>query len=249
MRILISNDDGIYAPGLAALAKAVETFGEVYVVAPDRERSGSSHALTLHRPVRIHERSPRWYAVEGTPTDCVNLGVLEILKDDPPQLVVSGINLGPNVGDDVMYSGTVSAAMEGALLGIPSIAISLTALNDENPNFKPAQRFAQKLIPKVLEKGLPKDSMLNVNIPNVEAYEINAVEITKLGKRRYAGSADVRTDPRGRKYYWITGEDLGFDDVEGSDAHAINHGKISVTPIRLDLTHEHLLELFQGWKL
>jgi len=249
MRILISNDDGIDAQGLQVLADAMEPFGTVYVIAPDRERSASSHSLTLHRPIRIHPRGKRRFAVDGTPTDCVNLGILEILKDEPPALVVAGVNHGPNLGDDVIYSGTVSAALEGALLGVPSVAISLTVLNDEETNFEPATKFIRRLIRKVLQKTLHKGMILNVNIPNIQGTDIQNYEITRLGKRRYAGAIAEKIDPRGRKYYWIGGESLGFDDNPGSDCNAIKNEKISITPIRLDLTHDECLGDLKEWNL
>lgn len=249
MRLLISNDDGIDALGLHALEEAVRSFGDTYVVAPDRERSGAGHSLTLHRPLRIQPRGPRRFAIDGTPTDCVNLGVLEILKDKAPDWVLSGINFGANLGDDVTYSGTVAAALEGALLGIPSIAFSLTTSFGEEANFAPATHFARKLVQQVVTSGLPKGVVLNVNIPNIEGSRIDDYEITRLGKRRYAGAIEEKIDPRGKKYYWVGAEELGFDDIPGSDSNAVRLNKVSITPIRLDVTHVEYLDEFRKWRL
>lgn len=249
MRILVSNDDGIGAPGIQVLADAMAPFGDVYVVAPDRERSGAGHSLTLHRPLRIFHRGSRRFAVDGTPTDSVSLGVLEILKDQPPDLVVSGINYGANIGDDVTYSGTVAAALEGAILGIPSIAFSLTVALGDEANFKPVAYFVQKLIPKILKDSLPKGVLLNVNVPNISGDRIDEFEVTRLGKRRYAGAIAEKMDPRGEKYYWVGAEELGFDDIPGSDSNAIRLNRVSITPIRLDMTHEEYLKEFQTWQL
>ncbi len=249
MRILVSNDDGIHAPGLAALAQAMEKFGEVFVVAPDRERSGAGHSLTLHRPLRIHARKDHWFAIDGTPTDCVSLGILEVMADELPQLVVSGINRGPNLGDDVTYSGTVAAALEGALLNVPSISFSLVAKDENASDFVPGAAFAQRVVQEVLQKGLPSDLILNVNIPDLEGKTVEEYEFTKLGKRRYAGAIAEKIDPRGRKYYWIGAEEIPFDDAPGTDCNAIRTGKASITPIRLNVTHEAFLSTIKEWKL
>ncbi|MFH1262403.1 MAG: 5'/3'-nucleotidase SurE [Pseudomonadota bacterium] len=249
MRILISNDDGIDAPGLASLAEAMSEFGECFISAPDRERSGAGHSLTLHRPIRILPRGHRRFATDGTPTDSVSLGVLEILKDHPPDLVVSGINFGANIGDDVTYSGTLAAALEGAILGIPAIAFSLAASMTEEPNFAPAAYFARKLVRQVLVHALPRGAVLNVNVPNMEGDRIDDYQITRLGRRRYAGAIAEKIDPRGKKYYWIGAEELGFDDIPGSDSNAIRLGKVSITPIRLDITHEECIEELKKWSL
>jgi 5'-nucleotidase len=244
-RILVSNDDGINAPGLNALAGAMAEFGEVWVVAPDRERSGAGHSLTLQRPLRIHPMGERRFSVDGTPTDCVNLALKEILRASPPDLVVSGINDGPNLGDDITYSGTVSAALEGTLLGVPSVAFSVAGTRDEPSNFLPAAHFARRLVRWLLGKKLPDDVLLNVNVPNVTGEQADAYEWTRMGKRRYGEAIPERVDPRGRKYYWIGGDELDFDDLPGTDGDAIRKGRISVTPIRLDLTHDRYLETFR----
>jgi len=233
--ILVSNDDGIHSEGLTALADAVRPLGEVVVVAPDRERSAVSHALTLHRPLRVVPHGAGRHAVDGTPTDCVNLAINGILPRRPA-LVVSGINKGANLGDDVTYSGTVSAAMEGTLLGIPSIAVSL--VGRDGYHFDPAARCAARLARWVLERGLPPDTLLNVNVPPLPAgTDPRGLALTRMGRRRYGDAIVEKLDPRGRKYYWIGGEELTFVEEEGTDFHAVSQGLISVTPIHLDLTN------------
>jgi 5'-nucleotidase len=233
--ILVSNDDGIHSEGLLALAEAVGRHGRVVVVAPDREQSAVSHALTLHRPLRIDELGPGRYAVDGTPTDCVNLAINGILPVRPA-LVVSGINKGANLGDDVTYSGTVSAAMEGTLLGVPSIAVSQVGRGAYD--FRLAAAFAARVVARVLADPLPPDTLLNVNVPQLaDGADPRGVALTRMGRRRYGDAIVEKLDPRGRKYYWIGGEELSFVDEEGTDFHAISNGKISVTPIHLDLTN------------
>ncbi len=238
-KILVSNDDGIHAEGLKVLAKALESVGEVYVVAPDRERSAASHSLTLHRPLRVTRISERAYAVDGTPTDCINLAVNGILHFTP-DLVVSGINRGGNLGDDITYSGTVSAAMEGTLLGIPSFAVSLVVDYEEECDFTEAAGFAVRLASYVLERGLPRDTLLNVNVPN--RGDIKGYRITKQGKRIYGEAVVEKVDPRGKKYYWIGANSTRWHDDEDTDFKAIDEGFISVTPIHLDLTNYASLE-------
>ncbi|MCC6848289.1 MAG: 5'/3'-nucleotidase SurE [Deltaproteobacteria bacterium] len=234
MVILVCNDDGIRSDGIQALARAVAPLGEVYVVAPDREQSAAGHSLTLHRPLRVEEIAPRQIAIDGTPTDCVNLAVSGILPARPG-LVVSGINKGANLGDDLTYSGTVSAAMEGTLLGIPSVAISLVGRT--HFDFGPAAEFAARLVAKVLERGLPPDTLLNVNVPDRARCEMTGCRITRQGKRRFGEALVEKTDPRGKKYYWIGGDELGFVHAPGTDYAAILEGAVSITPIHLDLTH------------
>jgi 5'-nucleotidase len=239
--ILVSNDDGIHSAGLAALADVLGPIGEVIVVAPDREQSACSHALTLHRPLRIDEIQPGRFTVDGTPTDCVNLAINAILKQRPA-LLVSGINRGANLGDDVTYSGTVSAAMEGTLLGVPSIAMSL--IGRATFDFGVAASFAGRLARWVLEHGLPADTLLNVNVPQeFEGATPRAVALTRMGRRRYGDAIVEKIDPRGRKYYWIGGEDVPFVAEEGTDFHAVHQGLISVTPIHLDLTNYRTLDV------
>ena len=240
-RILVTNDDGIFSEGIKLLAESLGEIAEVIVVAPDREQSATGHALTLTRPLRMQRMQENWYAVDGTPTDCVNLGVLSLLKDHPPDFVVSGINFGFNLGDDVTYSGTVSACFEGNLLGIPSIALSQEVA--EGFNFERAARFARQLVETLLTPepwALPSDLLLNVNVP---AGEIEGVSFTRLGRRYYKQSVIENLDPRGRKYYWIAGTPQ-WREESGTDYEAVTSRRISVTPLHLDLTYYPGLESF-----
>ena len=245
--ILVTNDDGIHSEGLLALAESLREVGDVTVVAPDRERSAVSHALTLHRPLRINRIKEGWFAVEGTPTDCVYLATRSLLKAGRPALVASGINKGSNLGDDIHYSGTVSAAFEGTVLGIPSIAISMIGRGPYH--FETGAAFAVRLAKRVLDEKLTGDTLLNVNVPNVPASEITGVAITKMGKRHYGDAVIENVDPRGRKYYWIGGTELDADDIPGSDCNAVLEKKISVTPLHLDLTNYGSMDRLAGWKL
>lgn len=247
MHIMVTNDDGIHAPGIRALATALAELGTVTVVAPDRERSAAGHSLTLHSPLRVFELREGWYAVDGTPTDCVNMGIHNLLTT-PPDLVVSGINHGPNLGDDVTYSGTVAAAMEANLMGIPAIAVSLATF-DASDYFADAARSALRIARQLAHQGLPSDTFLNVNIPNCTEQEIAGVSITRQGKRSFIGKIVDKTDPRGRKYYWIGSEIPDFQDEEGTDFHAINRRRISVTPLHLDLTNYDAMKTLAQWKL
>jgi len=232
-RILVTNDDGIYSEGLKKLANACREVGEVIIVAPDREQSAASHALTLNRPLRLLEIGDNEWIVDGTPSDCVNLAVLKLLKGAPPDLIVSGINFGPNLGDDVTYSGTISAAFEGALLNIPSIAFS--AAVGEHFSFDRCAAFAGELTRIALEQHKDPRVILNVNFP---VAPFNGVKITRLGRRVYSEGVIERLDPRGRKYYWIGGEPPVWHPGEGTDFEAIRNGFVSITPLHLDLTHE-----------
>jgi 5'-nucleotidase len=244
--ILVSNDDGVRSEGIVALAEALRSLGTVYVVAPDRERSAAGHSLTLTQPLRVEKIGLRNYAIDGTPTDCVNLAVNGILRNKKIDLLVSGINKGGNMGDDITYSGTVSAAMEGTLLGIRSIAISLESRN--HFRFDAAAEFACKVARKVLRQGLPKDTLLNVNLPNVPREEIRGVRITRQGKRVYGVAVVEKRDPRGRKYFWIGGDSLARQDIPGSDLEAVEQNYISITPIHLDLTNYVSLRTLRRWK-
>ena len=233
--ILVSNDDGIHSEGLRALSDAMGSLDEVLVVAPDRERSAASHSLTLHRPLRVEQIRAGWFAVDGTPTDCVLLGV-HALAPSRPQLVVSGINRGANLGDDLHYSGTVSAAMEGMLLGIPSIAVSLAARRDFR--FAPSARFVERLASYVMGAGLPPNTLLNVNVPETpEGEEPRGFRLARQGRRRYSDAITQHVDPRGRAYYWIGGDEIEGREEEGTDFAAIAAGMIAVTPIHIDLTN------------
>jgi 5'/3'-nucleotidase len=247
--ILVCNDDGIHSDGLKALADAVRPHGRVVVVAPDREQSAVSHALTLHRPLRIDQVDDDRWTVDGTPTDCVNLAINGILRERPG-LVISGINKGANLGDDVTYSGTVSAAMEGTLLGVPSIAVSQIGRGPYD--FAIAAAFAGELVERVLADPMPPDTLLNVNVPQfADGERPCGVALTRMGKRRYGDAVIEKVDPRGRKYYWIGGEELSFVEEEGTDFHAVSRGSISVTPIHLDLTNyasfDALRSLVASW--
>ncbi len=235
-RILVTNDDGIYSEGLRKLADACRPLGEVIIVAPDREQSAASHALTLNRPLRLLEVETNEWVVDGTPSDCVNLAVLKLMKEKRPDLVVSGINFGPNLGDDVTYSGTISAAFEGALLNIPSIAFS--ALVGKHFSFDPCAQFAGELVKVMLETHKDPSIVLNVNFP---VGEFAGVKVAKLGKRIYSEGVIERLDPRGRKYYWIGGEPPIWHPGEDTDFEAIQAGYISITPLHLDLTHHESL--------
>ena len=244
--ILISNDDGIHSEGIKTLARALKRVGEVFIVAPDRERSAASHSLTLHKPLRVEKIGPNAYAINGTPTDCINLAVNGILKKRP-DLVVSGINKGGNLGDDVTYSGTVSAAMEGTLLGIPSFAISLVSISRDNFDFKNAARFAARLARFTLKNRLPKDTLLNINVPDVD--EIKGYRITKQGKRLYGDAIVEKVDPRGKKYYWIGGDILKWEGGEDTDFKAITSNFISITPVHLDMTNYASFKELHKWKI
>lgn len=242
--ILITNDDGIHAEGLRALRAAVAPLGRVITVAPDREQSAASHAITLHHPLRIQRLDDDTYSVDGTPTDCVLVAINGLL-DTRPDLVVSGINHGPNMGDDITYSGTVSAAFEGAILGLPSLAISLATFGAHD--FAAAAAIVRPLIAAVHRHELPPRALLNVNIPGLPPGEIRGVRVTKLGHRVYDDSLIARKDPRGRDYYWIGGQEPSWEPEPDSDFLAVHEGYVSVTPISLDLTHHPLLEKMREW--
>ena len=237
MRILITNDDGIYSEGIRKLAAALQPVGDIIIVAPDREQSAASHALTLNRPLRLLQIEENEWIVDGTPTDCVNLGVLKLMKEQRPDIVVSGINFGANLGDDVTYSGTISAAFEGALLHIPSIALS--AVVGEHFSFDGSARFAADLVRWALEHQRDPGVILNVNFPVAPPA---GVKITKLGRRIYTEGVIERMDPRGRAYYWIGGGAPSWHPGEGTDFEAIQAGYISITPLHLDLTHHQSIQ-------
>jgi 5'-nucleotidase len=241
IEILVTNDDGIGAEGIRALAKAMEMLGNVTIMAPDREQSATSHALTLHRPLRMRKISEREMSVDGTPTDAVLLGVHGFLKERPA-LVVSGINHGPNMGNDVLYSGTVAAASEGTFLGIPSVAISLATW--DTADFGPAARVARTLVAQLLKRGLPAKTCLNVNIPAIPYDQIKGVRVTRLGKRVYRDVIVEKTDPRGKLYYWIGGDEPTWENDDSSDFTAVEHGYVSVTPLTFELTdYKELVDL------
>ena len=238
--LLVTNDDGVHAAGLAALAAALEDLGDVHVLAPEREQSACGHALTLHRPLRVHRWGERRHSVNGTPSDCVNLGVLGFLPERPV-VVVSGVNHGSNLGDDVTYSGTVSAAMEGTLLGVPSIAVSLA----EGDEFEHAARVARHVVMRVLVSGLPPMTLLNVNVPPGVP---KGMRLTRLGHRVYSGKIVEQADPRGRAHYWIGAGPPAWEALEGTDMGAVHEGYASVTPLHLDLTHHRALAQMTDWE-
>jgi 5'-nucleotidase len=243
VRVLLSNDDGVHAPGLKALAEAFDG-DEVWVVAPDREQSASSHAISLHRPLRMHELAPRWYSVDGTPTDAVYMGLNLVLRNARPDVVLSGINHGPNLGNDVLYSGTVAAAMEAALLGVNAIAVSLAAPPPHE--FAAPARFAAALARRVVETRPPAPLLLNVNVP---PGPVRGYRFVRLGRRTYGNEVVEKTDPRGRKYYWIGGEGGPTnEDIPGSDCNAaMLDGLVAVTPLHLDSTHDAVLKELRSW--
>lgn len=246
MDILVTNDDGVHAAGLHALADAVRSLGEVTIIAPDREQSATSHSLTLHRPLRINRVGERVLSVDGTPTDCVLLGVHGFLKRRPG-LILSGINHGPNMGEDVSYSGTVSAATEGTFLGIPSIAVSLATWTPQD--FEPAKAITRHLVQSLLARGIPPRLCLNVNIPPLPRGEIKGLKVTRLGRRVYHDVIVEKRDPRGKLYYWIGGEDVTWENDETSDWSAVQSGFVSLTPLTLELTDYRSMVDLEGMGL
>jgi len=245
--ILVTNDDGVHSPGINALLKAMKEIGDPYLIAPDRERSAVSHALTLHRPLKAEELHDKVFSVNGTPTDCVALGIHKILPRRP-DLVASGINRGANLGDDVTYSGTVSAAMEGTILGVPSFAISL--VGDRPFYYETAVPFAIEVANYILDRSLPYDTLLNVNVPNVQKDVIKGMKITKQGKRIYDNAIQEIMSPWGDKQYWIGGGTPYWEHGVDMDIHAVLDKYVSITPIHLDLTnYEALKYLKKTWKI
>ena len=242
-RILITNDDGIHSEGIAALESAMNEIGEVYVVAPESEMSGASHSLTLARPLRIRQIDDRHWTVDGTPTDCVTLALNKILgPDDYPDICVSGINHGGNLGDDATYSGTVAGALEATILGVPGIALSLVAR--DNFNFAASASVAVAAARKVLEEGLPEGTLLNINIP---PGEIKGMKVTRQGIKNARPVITEHIDPRGKPYFWIGEEYFNGNSVEGTDYHAVSQGYVSVTPLRSDMTDHQALTAIENW--
>lgn len=250
MKILLANDDGIQARGLEALRLALEDIAKVVVVAPDREKSATGHGITIYHPIRVdkyefHNSSTRGWVVDGTPADCVKLGICALLKE-PPDLVVSGINRGANLGTDVLYSGTVSAAIEGIILGVPSIAVSLTSF-DYQADYTYAANLTRKICLEIAKVGLNSDTMLNINIPAIPESQIQGVQITKLGIRRYEDVFEERKDPRGKTYYWLAGDIVDDDDQDqNTDVMAVKNNKVSITPVHFDLTHFRMMEQLEN---
>jgi 5'-nucleotidase len=244
MRILLSNDDGYFAPGLAALAQALQALGEITVVAPERDRSGASNSLTLDRPLTVRRAANGFLFVNGTPTDCVHLAVTGLL-DRLPDMVVSGINHGSNMGDDTIYSGTVAAATEGFLLGIPAIALSLAGRS--GANFATAGRVAADLVRRHQATPPAEPYLLNVNVPDVAAGALGVIEVTRLGKRHKAEPVIKSATPRGDTVYWVGAAGDAADAGPGTDFHAVAAGCVSVTPLQMDLTHFSHLESLRAW--
>ena len=245
-QILITNDDGIQAPEIAILAEALSEIGEVWVYAPDRQQSAVGHGVSLHRPLRVTEFKDHWFMVDGTPTDCVMLAVRDLLGSRP-HLCVSGINPGANLGDDVTYSGTVAGAYEGMLLGITSFAISDVSYTPQH--CESAARFATKLAGNLLQYGLPKNTMLNVNVPDVPYDQITGVAITRMGCRNYQDEIVRRVDPRGNVYYWIGGARPSHFVELGTDFEAIENQQVSVTPLHRDMTNHAALEQLRAMEI
>jgi len=252
MKILISNDDGIVANGIKALSETLAEEHEVYVIAPDRERSAAGHSLTLHTPLRVEELEPkngikRCWVTTGTPGDCVKIGISAILgEDEKPDIVISGINHGPNLGSDILYSGTVSCAMEGAMLGYPSIAVSLASMRAEYEDFKFAARFIASLLPKLKEFNFPKKSILNVNVPALDPEDISGVAVTELGRKMFSDTYDKRLDPRGKTYYWMAGELINEPEDAVTDIAAVRNNKISITPVTYEMTRNSFMAELRG---
>jgi 5'-nucleotidase len=246
VRILVSNDDGYFAPGITLLAEALRPLGEVTVVAPERDRSGASNSLTLDRPLSVRKAANGYFFVNGTPTDCVHIAVTGLL-DFMPDLVVSGVNLGANMGDDTIYSGTVAAASEGFLLGIPSIAFSLTSKT--GTHFESAIGVALQMVERLKRSPLGEPMLLNVNVPDVPPASLGGLEVTRLGKRHKAEPVVKMQTPRGETGYWIGPAGGAADAGPGTDFHAVEQGKVSVTPLRLDLTHHAQLSKAKEWLL
>ncbi|RKX18637.1 MAG: 5'/3'-nucleotidase SurE [Candidatus Zixiibacteriota bacterium] len=252
MLILLTNDDGYLAPGLSALRKVLGKTARLVTVAPDSDRSGASHSLTVNRPLRVKKVEKDFYTVNGTPTDAVMLAVYCLLKKKP-DMVISGINAGANMGEDVTYSGTVAAAIEGAMLGIPSIAVSLAVVNRQEPHkqsdFMKAAKFTLKLIRAINRYGLPEGVLLNINVPAVKRMDIRKYTITSLGKRIYEDVVTEKIDPRGESYYWIAGRVKITGKGPQTDFGAIGRNYVSVTPLAVDITAKDFIKELTGWKL
>ncbi len=248
MRILLSNDDGIHSPGLHALAQGVAELGEIWVVAPDREQSSVGHAITLSDPIWIRPYTfdgvHAAFAVGGTPADCVKLA-LTALMPERPDVILSGINQGENTGISTIYSGTVSAATEGTISGVASVAISLDSFTSDA--FDPAARIARQLAILVHRHGLPADTLLNVNVPALPATEWKGICITRQGRARWKETFEKRVDPRGRNYYWMDGYKIELEEPQDTDGRALSDGFVSITPIRLDLTHHQFIDELKTW--
>jgi len=244
VRILLSNDDGYQAPGLRLLAEALGNVAEVTVVAPDRNRSGASNSLTLETPLRVEQVESNVYYVNGTPTDCVHVAITGFLRDEP-DMVISGVNHGANLGDDVLYSGTVAAAMEGRFLGLPAVAVSL--VSDHGHHFETAVSLIQRMVLRMMDDPLPSDTILNINVPDLPEAELKGIQTTRLGFRHKSEPAIAATDPKNRPVYWVGPAGEGQDAGPGTDFHAVAGGSVSVTPIKVDLTDHAALKSVDAW--
>lgn len=244
MKILVSNDDGVHAPGLEALYEALLPLGEVTVVAPDRNLSGASSSLTLTNPLRLHKHKNGFYSVNGTPTDCVHLAINQLMKCQP-DIVVAGVNHGANLGDDTFYSGTVSAAAEGRHLGLPAVAMSLVSRRENN--LKSAARVAREVVENIVKNPIPSDQILNVNVPDVDYQDIAGFEVTRLGRRHKAEMMQKQQDPWGRDIYWYGELGQELDAGEGTDFFAIAANKVSITPLKIDMTAYDSIETVANW--
>ncbi|WP_299686980.1 5'/3'-nucleotidase SurE [uncultured Vibrio sp.] len=243
MKILLSNDDGVHARGIHELANELRDLAEVVIVAPDRNRSGASNSLTLEQPLRVQEIAENTYSVQGTPTDCVHFALNELLKNDMPDLVLTGINHGANLGDDVLYSGTVAAAMEGHFLGVQSVAFSLVG----KQNFKTAAVIARRIVEQHLANPIPTNRLLNVNVPDLPLEQLSITQVTRLGARHHAEDMIKQKDPRGHDIYWLGPPGKEQDAGEGTDFYAIEQGSVSVTPLQVDLTAHESLGAMATW--
>ncbi|MEO1888408.1 MAG: 5'/3'-nucleotidase SurE [Cycloclasticus sp.] len=244
MHILISNDDGYLAPGLSVLAETLSSLADITVVAPDRNRSAASNSLTLQMPLRVQKMQNGFFSVDGTPTDCVHLAITGMLEDEP-DIVFSGINNGENMGDDVLYSGTVAAATEGRFLGLPSIAMSMTA--SQPKHYETGGYVAARLFNQLMASSLPSDTILNVNVPDVPVSELKGFKATRLGQRHRSEPVIEARDPRNQKIYWVGPPGAHQDAGEGTDFHAIENGYVSITPLQIDLTNHKRLEGLSDW--
>jgi 5'-nucleotidase len=247
--ILVSNDDGILSPGIQTLAKSLGRLGKVTVVAPSQEQSTTGHSLTLHKPIRLEKVKPGFYHINGTPADCIYLSVKRLFKDKKIDLVVSGINRGPNLGNDIHYSGTVAAAREATFLKLPAMAVSLDYhQNTTSPNFDVAAEYAYLVAKLFLAKGIPKQVLINVNVPAKPLKDIRGIKITKTGFRYYADHIVEQKDPRGKNYYWLSGKYLGYEKaIADSDCKALDENYVSVTPLHIDSTHHQTLKKIKKW--
>lgn len=243
LKILLSNDDGVHAQGIHALAKSLSDLAEITIVAPDRNRSGASNSLTLEQPLRVNQLEKNVFSVQGTPTDCVHFALNELMKSSLPDLVLTGINHGANLGDDVLYSGTVAAAMEGHFLGVQSVAFSLVG----KENFDTAARIARQIVEQHINTPIPTNRLLNVNIPDREYEQLSGTKVTRLGARHHAESMIKQQDPRGHDIYWLGPPGKEQDAGEGTDFYAIEHGFVSITPLQVDLTAHESLRAMDSW--